>query len=320
MSRSPGFTALIPTFSSLLLGIPETRVRRRNYLVPVAEYIGNSAVEYKGVPIMVNPSPNPDISLYALMAYYLRFLRLKRNMTQTQVGRIINCTKSQVSKYEVGTRQLDELECAALDKAWDTGGLFTILLRYARLGFDPNWPEGLRRYQREASVMRLFYNNVIPMPFQNESYARSLLTAGHEAQLVGDVERAVAKRMAHQEMMLADDPMIWAILDEVALRPMADTGLMEEQRDRLLKLMDLRNISIRVIPEAALPHIGVDGSFSYFELQNGQRAAFAGTNFNIGRIIDDQAEAARVAVRFERIAARSWSEDQSREWIAGMRT
>ncbi|WP_165978048.1 helix-turn-helix domain-containing protein [Actinomadura darangshiensis] len=269
---------------------------------------------------MVNPSPNPDISLYALMAYYLRFLRLKRNMTQTQVGRIINCTKSQVSKYEVGTRQLDELECAALDKAWDTGGLFTILLRYARLGFDPNWPEGLRRYQREASVMRLFYNNVIPMPFQNESYARSLLTAGHEAQLVGDVERAVAKRMAHQEMMLADDPMIWAILDEVALRPMADTGLMEEQRDRLLKLMDLRNISIRVIPEAALPHIGVDGSFSYFELQNGQRAAFAGTNFNIGRIIDDQAEAARVAVRFERIAARSWSEDQSREWIAGMRT
>lgn len=88
---------------------------------------------------MVNPSPNPEISLYALMAYYLRFLRQKHKMTQTQVGQLINCTKSQVSKYEGGTRQLDEHECAVLDKAWDTGGLFTILLRFAKLGVDPNW-------------------------------------------------------------------------------------------------------------------------------------------------------------------------------------
>ncbi|MGI5420178.1 Scr1 family TA system antitoxin-like transcriptional regulator [Actinomadura luteofluorescens] len=93
---------------------------------------------------------------------------------------------------------------------------------------------------------------------------------------------------------------------------------MKEQRDRLIELMSLRNISVRVTPESALPHIGVDGGFSYFELRNGLRAAFAGTGLNVGRVIDDQAEASRVAVRFERIAARSWSEDQSREWIARM--
>ncbi|GAA2262507.1 MULTISPECIES: helix-turn-helix domain-containing protein [Actinomadura] len=268
---------------------------------------------------MVNASPNPEISLYALMAYYLRFCRIKHGITQTRVGEIIGCTKGQVSKYEAGIKQLDERECAALDQAWDTGGLFSILLRYAKLGVDPNWPEKLRKYQREAVTLRFFHGSVIPMPFQTESYSRALLTAGHDAHLIDDVERAVAKRMEHQKAMLAGGPAIWSVLDEAALRPMGGALVMEEQRDHLLKLIDLRNISVRVTPESALPHIGVDGGFSHFELRNGLRAAFAGTSLHVGRIIDDQMEASRVAVRFERIAARSWSEDQSRDWIARMR-
>ncbi|MFI0367855.1 helix-turn-helix transcriptional regulator [Actinomadura sp. 1N219] len=269
---------------------------------------------------MVNPSPDPELSLYALMAYYLRFLRLKHKMTQSQVGQIINCTKGQVSKYESGTRQLDEHECAALDQAWDTGGLFTILLRYAKLGVDPNWHEKLRRYEQGAVTHRIFSNNVIPVPFQSEGYARALLTEGHLARLVDDVDAAVARRMAHQAAILDGDPEIWVVFDEVALRPMRDSLVMEEQRDLLLSLGELRHVSLRVIPERAVPHIGMDGSFRCFELRNGNRAAFAGTALEVGRVIDDQAEAARVAVRFERIAARSWSEEQSREWIMGMRT
>ncbi|KAB2383633.1 helix-turn-helix domain-containing protein [Actinomadura montaniterrae] len=269
---------------------------------------------------MVRQSPDPDVSLYALIAYYLRFLRLKHDMTQDEVGKIIGCTKSQVSKYEGGTRQIDEREADILDQLWDTGGILTILLRYAKLGVDPNWSEKLRRYQRNASVLRIYYNNVIPMPFQTEGYARSLLTAGHDARLVDDVERAVAKRMEHQEAMLADDPAIWAVLDEVALRPMAEAAVMEEQRDLLLKLSLLRHVSIRVIPEKALPYIGVDGGFSCFELPRGLRVAFAGTSLNVGRVIEDQVEAARVAVRFEKIAAQACSEVQSREWISRMRT
>ncbi|MGH3243595.1 MAG: DUF5753 domain-containing protein, partial [Spirillospora sp.] len=235
-----------------------------------------------------------------------------------QVGLIINCTKSQVSKYEGGTRQLDERDCTALDQAWETGGLFTILLTFAKLGVDPNWKQKLRRYQRQAGTMRFFYNSIIPMPFQTEDYAQALLQTGHDAHLVDDVELAVTRRMEHQAAMLDGDPTIWVVLDEAALRPMGPASVMEEQRDLLLKLGQHRNISIRVLPDGALPHIGVDGEFTHFELRNGLPAAFAGTGLNVGRVIDDQDEVARVAVRFERIAARSLSENQSREWIARM--
>jgi hypothetical protein len=269
---------------------------------------------------MVRQSPDPDVSLYALIAYYLRFLRLKHNMTQDEVGKIIGCTKSQVSKYEGGTRQIDEREADILDQLWDTGGILTILLRYAKLGVDPNWSEKLRRYQRNASVLRIYSGNIIPFPFQAEGYARALLSAGHAAGLVDDIDSAVARRMEHQAAMLADDPALWAVFDEVALRPMGGTAVMGEQRDLLLELAQLRHISIRVLPEDAAPHIGLDGSFCCFEMPSRRRAAFTGTGLNVGRVIEDEVEAARVAVRFERIAARSWSEDQSREWIARMRT
>jgi DNA-binding XRE family transcriptional regulator len=269
---------------------------------------------------MVRQSPDPDVSLYALIAYYLRFLRLKHNMTQDEVGKIIGCTKSQVSKYEGGTRQIDEREADILDQLWDTGGILTILLRYAKLGVDPNWSEKLRRYERTATTHRIFSNNIIPMPFQSEGYARALLSAGHAACLVKDVDAAVARRLDHQAAMLADSPQIWAVLDEVALRPMGGTAVMEEQRDLLLDHGRTRHISLRVIPENAAPHVGIDGSFRHFELPRGLRAAFAGTALEVGRVIEDQGEAAEVVVRFERIAARAWSEDQSREWITRMRT
>lgn len=269
---------------------------------------------------MVRKSPDPDVSLYALIAYYLRFLRQKHRMTQEEVGKIIGCTKSQVSKYEGGTRQLDEREADILDQLWDTGGILTILLRYAKLGVDPNWSEKLRRYQRDASVLRIYSENIIPLPFQVEGYARALLSAGHAAGLVDDLDAAVARRMEHQAAMLADDPRIWAVLDEVALRPMGGTSVMEEQRDLLLKLAELHHISIRVLPESAAPHIGLDGSFCCFELPKNVQVAFAGTNLDVGRVIEGQGEAAGVAVRFEGIAAQAWNETQSLEWIARMRT
>ena len=267
---------------------------------------------------MVRESPDPTSSLYALMGYYLRFLRRQRQLTQTQVGALIGCTKGQVSKYEAATRQLDSRECAALDADWSTGGLFTYLLGYAKLGVDPNWPAKHRRYQREATAHYIFAGDLIPLPFQTEEYARGPLEAGHAAGFVDDVDAAVRRRMDLQAAMLDRRPEIWAVLDEVALRPMGTPEVMAAQRERLLELGALPHVSIRILPLSAAPHIGVDGSFKCFGLAGRRLAAFSGSALGVGRVIDDQEEAAEVLLRFHRIAARAWSEDQSREHIAGM--
>jgi hypothetical protein len=205
-----------------------------------------------------------------------------------------------------------------LDKAWDTGGLFTYLLGYAKLGVDPNWPARHRRYQREATQHFIFANSLIPLPFQTGGYARSLLEAGHAAGFLDDIDTAVKRRMDLQAAMLDRRPEIWAVIDEVALRPMGSPEVMAAQRDRLLELGALTHVSIRILPMSAAPHLGMDGSFNCYTLAGRRLAAFSGSALGVGRVIDDQEEAASVMLRFHRIAARAWSEDQSREHIAGM--
>ncbi|MFI0351800.1 helix-turn-helix transcriptional regulator [Actinomadura sp. 9N407] len=266
---------------------------------------------------MVRQSPDPTSSIYDFMGYYLRFLRMQHGATQVEVGKIIGCSNSQVSKYESGEKQLDVKQCESLDKEWNTGDLFTTLLVYAKHGADANLPARLGRYQRRAVEHHIF-SNLIPFPLQTEAYAKVLLQAGHAAGYVDDVEVAVSRRMDLQAAVMEGRPNIWVVVDQVALRPMGAPEVMAAQRDRLLELGALAHVSIRILPLSAAPHIGLDGSFWCFTLPNRRQAAFSGSALGVGRIFDDQTEAARVAERFQRLAARAWSEDQSREHLEGM--
>jgi transcriptional regulator with XRE-family HTH domain len=285
-------------------------------VVTVASNIRKS-ITWKGLSIMVRPSPEPTTSIYDCMAYFLRFLRMKHNATQAEVGKIIGCSNSQVSKYESGEKQLDAKQCQALDKTWDTGGFFSIMLVFAKHGVDANLPVRLRRYQRKAIEHHIF-SNLIPIPLQTEEYARRLLLAGHAAGYVEDVDETVAQRMEHQAAILEGRPNLWVLIDQVALRPMGSPDVMAAQRDKLLELAGENHISIRILPLSAAPHIGLDGPFWVFTTLDRRIAAFSGSALGVGRAIDDQAEAARAALRFQRLAARAWSEDQSGEYLARM--
>lgn len=267
---------------------------------------------------MVRPSPDPHESIYAFLAYYLRFLRLQRGLTQADVAKILNCSIGQVSKYESGEKQLGTRECAALDKAWDTGGVFTIWLGYAKLGIDANAPSRLDHYQRRAIEHCIYSHNLVPLPLQTEEYARSLLGAGHTAGLIEDLEVAVAVRMDLQTAILDGRPNLWILIDQIALRQMASPQVMIDQRNKLVEMGRLRHVSVRILPLSAAPHTGVDGSYWCFTLPGRRLAAYSGNALGIGRVIDDQTEAVGVASRFQRLAARAWSEDQSREHLEQM--
>jgi DNA-binding XRE family transcriptional regulator len=261
----------------------------------------------------------PDGSLWNAIAFHLRYERHKRGLSQPEMGLIIGVNKHGVSNLEAGRNKLTQYQADRLDEEWGTGGLFGRLRRFARLSHDPDWRKRIDGYQRQASQLKIFYNNLIPIPFQTADYARGLLEAGYSAGLVDDVQLELAQRMDHQAAILkgrSKPPLIWAVLDEAALRPMGDSSIMKAELDHLTELSLLPHVSLRMLPLAAAPHIGVDGSFWFFELPGRRLAAFAGTTLDVGRMIEDQEEAATVAVRFDRIAAQALNEDQSRDLLA----
>ncbi|MFL6054222.1 MAG: DUF5753 domain-containing protein [Actinoallomurus sp.] len=195
------------------------------------------------------------------------------------------------------------------------------LRNFARLSHNPDWPARVDRCQREADQLKIFHNSFIPLPFQTEDYARGLLSAGHAAGLVQDLEAALARRMTHQAAILERrpaPPLIWAVLDEAALRPMGAPAVMKAQFEHLIECGSLPHVSLRVVPLTAAPHVGIDGWFTFFELPGRRLAAFAGATLDVGRMIDEQAEAAAVSVRFDRIAAQAFNEDQTRDLLKRM--
>jgi transcriptional regulator with XRE-family HTH domain len=262
---------------------------------------------------------DPDESLWHALAFQLRHERQKRGLSQSATGDIMGVNKHAVSNYEAGRNRMTNVQAVRLDRAWDTGGLFARLRRFAKAVYDPEWGKKVEHNQREAEQHKIFQNNVVPLPFQIEDYARSLLATGHAAGLVDDLDGAVQRRMERQEAILErrpKPPRIWAVLDEIALRPMAAPEVMRAQYEHLLKLSHLNHVSVRILPAESTPHIGVDGSFWFFDLPGRQVAAFAGTNLDVGRLIDDQAEAAAAAVRFDHLSARVLNEEQSRDLLA----
>ncbi|MEV5706541.1 DUF5753 domain-containing protein [Actinoallomurus sp. NPDC052274] len=186
------------------------------------------------------------------------------------------------------------------------------------LSHNPDWPARVDRCQRESDQLKIFHNSFIPIPFQTEDYARGLLSAGHAAGLVEDLDTALARRLKHQAAILQRrpvPPLIWAVLDEAALRPMGAPSVMKAQFEHLIECSELSHVSLRIVPLTAAPHVGIDGWFTFFELPGRHLAAFAGATLDVGRMIDEQAEAAAVSVRFDRIAAQALNEDQTRDLL-----
>jgi transcriptional regulator with XRE-family HTH domain len=264
---------------------------------------------------------DPDGSLWNTLAYQLRFERQKRGLSQAQVAEIMGVNKYGVSNAEAGRNKLTKYQADQIDRVWNTGGLFARLRRFAKQKFEPDWRARAESYQRQAIQHKIFHNDFIPIPFQTVDYARRLLGAGQATGYIDDLEEAVARRMELQEAILrcqGQRPHIWAVLDEVTLRAMGPPEVMKAQIDHLIEMSDLPNVSLRLLELSAAPHIGIDGSFWCFEMPDHRHTAFVGASIDVGRAVDDPAEAGKAVARFDSIAARALNEEQSRELLVRM--
>ncbi|GAA2629990.1 hypothetical protein GCM10010411_79670 [Actinomadura fulvescens] len=143
------------------------------------------------------PSPDPMSSMWAWLAYDLRFYRTRARMSGETFGRIIGVVRSTVSRLESGDLRLDEKQAAALDTHFATGGHFLRLLTYAKLGHDPDWFKEHLGYESRASLLKIYELSLIPGLLQTPDYARACFeVAGAE-----DVEAEVSARIARQETL-----------------------------------------------------------------------------------------------------------------------
>ncbi len=130
----------------------------------------------------------------------------------------------------------------------------------------PSWFELYVGLESAAAYLRRYDESLIPGLFQTRQYAQAIYRLDRPQSGEEDRERAVQFRLQRQSLLtrrLPAAPRVVQVLSEAVLRrAVGGPGVMHAQLDHLLRLSDLPNVSIRVLPLAAGPQPGaVAGSF-----------------------------------------------------------
>lgn len=259
----------------------------------------------------INESPDPHLNLWAAIAFYLRFLRQQHGQSGDHVASLLRRSRSSISRLESGHTQLKDSEAEILDREWNTGGLLSILLFYARLGHNPNWLKNYLDFEKRAVVMRMYDGQLVPPLLQTPEYARALLIAGRSRRL----DAAVDERIGRQGILdRSDPPELWILLAETVLAPLVGKAeVMRAQLAHLLEVSELPNMVLRVVPNRVGANEGLDGPFKVITVREGD-VGFIEAPIG-GRLELDAAKVADLRNRFDRIGSMALPVDSTQELI-----
>jgi transcriptional regulator with XRE-family HTH domain len=221
---------------------------------------------------------NPTV-LRRYVALELRRLREAAGLSMDEVGKELGRSGSTVRHLETQRSLPGRLEVERLLQLFGvserTEG-FLNLVNAARRGKDwwadfPGVPERMDLLLgMEAAVVDIRGYDVMLVPglFQTPTYAKEVFRAGESNLAHEELQSRIDLRMQRQDILTRrpDPPAVWWVLDESVLtRRASDPMVLPEQLNHLVRLGDLPNVHIQILPSDAVGiHAGMDGSFRIF--------------------------------------------------------
>lgn len=207
----------------------------------------------------------------------LRSYRENSGLTMEEAAAAIRATHSKISRLENGRTGAKQRDIADLLTLYGVTSEAERghLLALAQQASGPDWwhpysdilPRWLEPYvglERAAAVIRSYEVQFVHGLLQTEPYARSVIRIANAHANLREIDRRVNLRMERQKVLTQPDPpTLWAVLDEAVLhRPPDGREVMRAQIEHLLKLADLPNVTVQVVPFNAGPHAAAGGPFT----------------------------------------------------------
>lgn len=217
------------------------------------------------------------------VAAELRRLRKSAGLTTGEVGTRLGISQSKVSRIENSKLGLSIEEVAALL------GLYQVptqrreqLLDLVRRAAEPGWVQvhggnlpdqwqTLIDWEGRSIGLRDFAPLVVPGLLQTADYARAIISATAKPEVTETgLDTMVAARLGRQSILSrALPPDLHVILGEHALRmPVGGDAVMHAQLRHLAEMAQRRQVTIQVVPLAAGPHPGLEGSFVLMDFEH----------------------------------------------------
>ncbi|MEV7868517.1 helix-turn-helix transcriptional regulator [Streptomyces sp. NPDC088124] len=195
------------------------------------------------------------------LAIELKKLRDEHALTCNQVGKELDWSGSKVNRLETGQGRVQPSDVEALCRFYGTSDELRELLKslakqsktkgwwHAHGDAVPSWFSVYVGLEQAVSSLRTYQGEFVPGLLQTAEYASELsrVTPGlsHD-----DIPRLVDVRMRRQELLTAANPPdFWAVVHQsVVMQVIGNRQVMVRQLERMLEMMELRNVTVQVLP------------------------------------------------------------------------
>jgi transcriptional regulator with XRE-family HTH domain len=206
----------------------------------------------------------------------LRRLREANGISAEAAGYAIRASHAKISRMELGRVGFKERDVADLLTLYGITdereqNAFLALARRANVpgwwhqysNILPGWFEMYLGLEQASSVIRSYQPQFVPDLLQTREVARTVIRLGHPDASTDDVERLLALRMTRQQILIQPGaPILWTVIDEAALRRLHESSAMRAQVEHLIKMAELPNVRIQVMPIYFGAHVAVGGPFA----------------------------------------------------------
>ncbi|MGW7412786.1 helix-turn-helix domain-containing protein [Streptomyces sp. NPDC054863] len=231
---------------------------------------------------MTTPKPTTQTVGRRQLGAELRRLRTAANLRLEDVAVRLGTSMTRASRMETGKGRVvpkpeEVIQLCELYGVKDERKVQMLvgMISHAR---QPGWwdpyrevlPSGLEvlfALETDALTERAWEPDLVHGLLQTPDYGRAILKSSPSTRL-HDIDDMVAVRTKRQELITqTESPLeFWVILDEQALtRPVGGADVMQAQREHILEIAQLPNVTLQIVPVAKGAHPGLGGAFTLLE-------------------------------------------------------
>ncbi|MEV0415251.1 helix-turn-helix transcriptional regulator [Streptomyces sp. NPDC050448] len=264
----------------------------------------------------VDPDDEQGAAVVAALGRQMRARREAMGLRVADLAAAIRYGEALIYKVEGGKRIAKPEYLDKVDDALKAGGLIRAMREDLAQVRYPKKVRELAKMEAQAVEVGAFTIQGLHGLLQTEDYARALFEMRQPAYSRDEVERGVAGRMARMSIFgRLPAPTLGFIQEEASLRrPIGGTMVMRGQLERLLELVELRNVTLQVMPMDREAHAGMEGRIELLKFADGTAVGRSEGAFN-GRPVSDPKRPRTLDLRYGMLRAQALTPWESRVFI-----
>ncbi|MFJ6747435.1 Scr1 family TA system antitoxin-like transcriptional regulator [Streptomyces sp. NPDC091266] len=213
------------------------------------------------------PQNNEPPTSLRIFGKQSRFLRERHGMTRRELSALVPYSESFIAMVERGERPPKPGYVEAVDAALGAGGVLLVLIEEVAEKHHPAWAEEYVRLQAEALALHGYSTHLLHGLLQTEDYARAVFRCLRPSLEDEEVETSVQARLVTQKLLTRKPAcrVTFTLEESVLRRKIGGQAVWEDELRHLLKLYDLHNLQLQVMPLGRETHAGLDGPMTLLE-------------------------------------------------------